>query len=99
MWGLLALVLLLFVDLKTGSPDRDAYKNLVFGEGGLVELSQLIVLATRAPCCCWCEKTVGCFCFQRALDPGSPSRPTHHRSFVDARVLRLGRAGQWVDST
>ena len=33
VWGLLALVVLLVVGLKTGSPDRDAYKNLVFGEG------------------------------------------------------------------
>ena len=47
---LLALVVLLVVGLKTGSPDRDAYKNLVFGEGGLVEWSQVLVLvlATRA---------------------------------------------------
>ncbi len=44
VWGLLALVLLLVVGLKTGSPDRDAYKNLVFGEGGLVEWSQVLVL-------------------------------------------------------
>ena len=42
--GLLALVVLLVVGLKTGSPDRDAYKNLVFGEGGLVEWSQVLVL-------------------------------------------------------
>ena len=50
VWGLLALVVLLVVGLKTGSPDRDAYKNLVFGEGGLVEWSQVLVLvlATRA---------------------------------------------------
>ena len=50
MWGLLALVVLLVVGLKTGSPDRDAYKNLVFGEGGLVEWCQVLVLvlATRA---------------------------------------------------
>ena len=49
VWGLLALVVLLVVGLKTGSPDRDAYKNLVFGEGGLVEWSQVLVLvlATR----------------------------------------------------
>ena len=44
VWGLLALVVLLVVGLKTGSPDRDAYKNLVFGEGGLVEWSQVLVL-------------------------------------------------------
>ena len=51
VWGLLALVVLLVVGLKTGSPDRDAYKNLVFGEGGLVEWSQVLVLvlATRRP--------------------------------------------------
>ena len=50
VWGLLALVVLLVVGLKTGSPDRDAYKTLVFGEGGLVEWSQVLVLvlATRA---------------------------------------------------
>ena len=49
VWGLLALVVLLVVGLKTGSPDRDAYKNMVFGEGGLVEWSQVLVLllATR----------------------------------------------------
>ena len=44
VWCLLALVVLLVVGLKTGSPDRDAYKNLVFGEGGLVEWSQVLVL-------------------------------------------------------
>ena len=50
VWGLLALVLLLVVGLKTGSADPDAYKNLVFGEGGLVEWSQVVflVFATRA---------------------------------------------------
>ena len=50
VWVLLALVVLLVVALKTGSADRDAYKNLVFGEGGLVEWSQVLVLvlATRA---------------------------------------------------
>ena len=49
VWGLLALVLLLVVGLKTGAPNRDAYKQLVFGEGGLVEWSQVLVLllATR----------------------------------------------------
>ena len=43
-------MVLLVVALKTGSADRDAYKNLVFGEGGLVEWSQVLVLvlATRA---------------------------------------------------
>ena len=50
VWVLLAAVVLLVVALKTGSADRDAYKNLVFGEGGLVEWSQVLVLvlATRA---------------------------------------------------
>ena len=50
VWVLLASVVLLVVALKTGSADRDAYKNLVFGEGGLVEWSQVLVLvlATRA---------------------------------------------------
>ena len=49
VWGLLLFVVLLVVGLKTGSPDRDAYKNLVFGEGCLVEWSQVLVLvlATR----------------------------------------------------
>jgi hypothetical protein len=49
VWGLLVLVALLVVGLKSGSPDRDAYKNLVFGEGGLVEWSQVLflVLASR----------------------------------------------------
>ena len=36
VWVLLAIVVLLVLGLKTGSADRDAYKNLVFGEGGLV---------------------------------------------------------------
>ena len=51
VWGLLALLVLLVVGFKTGSPDRDAYKNLVFGDGGLVEWSQVLVLvlATRRP--------------------------------------------------
>ena len=42
-------MLVLVVGLKTGAPDRDAYKQLVFGEGGLVEWSQVLVLllATR----------------------------------------------------
>ena len=50
VWGLLVLLLLVVVGLKTGAPDRDAYKHLVFGEGGLVEWSQVfvLVLATRA---------------------------------------------------
>ena len=49
VWGLLLLVVLLVVGLKMGSPDQDAYKGLVFGEGGLVEWSQVVVLvlATR----------------------------------------------------
>ena len=50
VWGLLALVVLLVVGLKTGSPDRDAYKNLVFGEGGLVEWSQVLVLVLATRC-------------------------------------------------
>ena len=47
---LLAALFFLVVGIKAGSPDRDAYKNLVFGEGGLVEWSQVLVLvlATRA---------------------------------------------------
>ena len=50
VWVLLAALFVLVVGIKAGSPDRDAYKNLVFGEGGLVEWSQVLVLvlATRA---------------------------------------------------
>ena len=49
VWGLVVLAVLLVVALKIGSPDQDAYKALVFGEGGLVEWSQVVVLvlATR----------------------------------------------------
>ncbi len=46
VWVLLALVLLLVVGLKTGSADRDAYKNLVFGEGGW---------SSGAKCLSWCS--------------------------------------------
>lgn len=48
VWVLMLLVVLMVVGLKTGSVDRDAYKNLVFGEGGLVEWSQVLFLALAA---------------------------------------------------
>ena len=48
VWVLLFLVVLMVVGLKSGSVDRDAYKNLVFGEGGLVEWSQVLFLALAA---------------------------------------------------
>ena len=48
VWWLLAGVLGLVVALKVGSADMDAYKKLVFGEGGLVEWGQVLVLVTAA---------------------------------------------------
>ena len=39
-------MILLIAGLKIGSTDTDAYKSLVFGEGGLVEWSQVIILAS-----------------------------------------------------
>jgi hypothetical protein len=45
VWLLVAAVVLLIVVLKISAADLDAYKRLVFGEGGLVEWSQVLVLA------------------------------------------------------
>ncbi len=45
VWLLVAAVILLIAVLKISSADMDAYKRLVFGEGGLVEWSQVLVLA------------------------------------------------------
>ena len=45
VWLLVAAVILLIVVLKMSAADMDAYKRLVFGEGGLVEWSQVLVLA------------------------------------------------------
>ena len=45
VWLLVAAVVLLIVVLKISAEDLDAYKRLVFGEGGLVEWSQVLVLA------------------------------------------------------
>ena len=46
VWGLLLLGLGLVVSLKLGSVDRHAYKKLLFGEGGLVEWTQVVLLVT-----------------------------------------------------
>ena len=46
VWWLLVGGVVLVRGLKLGSPDVDAYKNLVFGEGGLVEWTQVILLVT-----------------------------------------------------
>ena len=50
VWSLLLFGLVLVAGLKLGSPDQHAYKKLVFGEGGLVEWSQVLLLgaAVRA---------------------------------------------------
>ena len=45
VWLLVAAVVLPIVVLKISAQDLDAYKRLVFGEGGLVEWSQVLVLA------------------------------------------------------
>ena len=44
VWLLAAAVILLIALLKITADDVDAYKRLVFGEGGLVEWSQVLVL-------------------------------------------------------
>ena len=44
IWLLAATVILLIAFLKITADDMDAYKRLVFGEGGLVEWSQVLVL-------------------------------------------------------
>ena len=45
VWLLAAAVILLIAVLKISAADIDSYKRLVFGEGGLVEWSQVLVLA------------------------------------------------------
>ncbi|KZR83800.1 MULTISPECIES: pectate lyase [unclassified Synechococcus] len=45
VWLLVAAAILLIAVLKISAADIDAYKRLVFGEGGLVEWSQVLVLA------------------------------------------------------
>ena len=44
VWWLLVGGVVLVMGLKLSSSDVDAYKNLVFGEGGLVEWTQVILL-------------------------------------------------------
>ena len=44
VWLLAAAVIVLVAVLKFTAADMDAYKRLVFGEGGLVEWSQVLVL-------------------------------------------------------
>ena len=44
VWFLAAAMILLIAVLKITAVDMDAYKRLVFGEGGLVEWSQVLVL-------------------------------------------------------
>ena len=44
VWLLVAAMVLLITGLKLISPDLDAYKRLVFGEGGLVEWGQVLIL-------------------------------------------------------
>ena len=44
--GLLLFGFVLVAALKVGSADQHAYKKLVFGEGGLVEWSQVLFLAS-----------------------------------------------------
>ena len=46
VWTLLLFGFVLVAALKVGSADQHAYKKLVFGEGGLVEWSQVLFLAT-----------------------------------------------------
>ena len=46
IWLLLLLGFVLVAGLKLGSVDQHAYKKLVFGEGGLVEWSQVLLLAS-----------------------------------------------------
>ena len=44
VWFLVMAMVLLIAGLKLSSADADAYKRLLFGEGGLVEWSQVVVL-------------------------------------------------------
>ncbi len=46
VWTLLLFGFVLVAALKVGSADQHAYKKLVFGEGGLVEWSQVLLLAS-----------------------------------------------------
>ena len=46
VWGLLLFGVVLVAGLKLGSADQHAYKKLVFGEGGLVEWSQVVLLGS-----------------------------------------------------
>ena len=46
VWGLLLFGVVLVAGLKLGSADQHAYKKLVFGEGGLVEWTQVLLLVT-----------------------------------------------------
>lgn len=48
VWLIVAAVILLISVLKISSPDMDAYKRLVFGEGGLVEWTQVLLLAAAS---------------------------------------------------
>ena len=45
VWLLVLAMVLLITGLKLSAPDLDAYKRLVFGEGGLVEWGQVLLLA------------------------------------------------------
>ncbi len=69
-------MVLLVVGLKTGSPNRDAYKKLVFGEGGLVEWSQVLVLllATRTAWLIGSDLNARL----RNVDPGACSSSARH---------------------
>ena len=45
-WGLMLFGVVLVAGLQLGSADQHAYKKLVFGEGGLVEWTQVLLLVT-----------------------------------------------------
>ncbi len=51
VWLMVAAVILLIAVLKISAADMDAYKRLVFGEGGLVEWCQVIFLASACRLC------------------------------------------------
>ena len=65
VWGLLLFGVVLVAGLKLGSADQHAYKKLVFGEGGLVEWSQVVLLGSAVRAAgCWrmiCAKGSGRF--------------------------------------
>ena len=48
VWLLVVSAALLIAALKFGSADANSYKKLVFGEGGLVEWTQVLLLALSA---------------------------------------------------